>query len=189
MTEIAAPAVHDERWSALGSLLPARLDGARALVLGAHADGDAADLARRGAGQVIAGIRLPWQELDPAHHGAFDLIVCDGLLHRETHPMALLQALRSVLAPGGTLVLGCAVLSAVEGSESIRVVPTSFLGDAGWWMVPGRLALRWMVEAAGFRPVDEVLAPTELRGEFPVSLSYISASEGAPSPHLGLVRG
>jgi len=101
----------------------------------------------------------------------------------------LLQALRSVLAPSGTLVLGCAVLDAVEGSESIRVVPTSFLGDAGWWMVPGRLALRWMVEAAGFRPVDDVLEPSELHGEFPVSLSYISASEGAPSPHLGLARG
>jgi hypothetical protein len=187
VVEIAAVPLADQRWALLQRVLPADLDDARVLLLGGDADHDGARLARRGA--AVHRIHGGWQELDATQDGPFDLVLCDALLHRDAHPVALLQAVRSVLAPGGALVLGSAILAGPEGSETLRVVPGSYAGDPTWWMVPGRLALRWMVEAAGFRVDDELLAEDGPRGEFPVRTAYLRATADTPSPLLGSARG
>jgi hypothetical protein len=68
------------------------------------------------------------------------------------------------------------MLEAAEVSEYTRFVPGEFYGDPTWWWVPGRLALRWMLEAAGFG-VDEQFgtAPGPL-GDFRVINAYFSAT-------------
>jgi hypothetical protein len=80
----------------------------------------------------------------------FDL-VHTGALHRQLHPQAFLERLGALLAPSGALLVGSAQLPDVEHSELARFVP----GPTTTWWVPGRLCLRWVVEAAGFAVVAE----------------------------------
>lgn len=76
--------------------------------------------------------------------GQFDLVHCDGLLHAEPHPARLLERLRALLAPDGTLLLRSATLADPEQSDYALV-----LASEGHWFVPGRLTRRWMLEVAG----------------------------------------
>ena len=66
--------------------------------------------------------------------------------------MLLLQRLRSMLADDGRLIFGSMMLPEPELSEYIRFMPGEYFGDPTWWFVPGRLAMRWMLETTGFRP-------------------------------------
>ncbi len=62
-------------------------------------------------------------------HGTFDLVHCHGVLYHEPHPMAMLERLRSMLAPGGTMFLGSMMLASPELSEYARFVPGAYYGD------------------------------------------------------------
>jgi tRNA (mo5U34)-methyltransferase len=128
--------------------------------------------------------RLGWQHLDPAEHGTFDLIHCHGVLYHEPHPLAMLQALRRMLAEGGTMLFGSMMLASAELSEHIRFVPGAYYGDPTWWFVPGRLAMRWMLEAAGFISNDEFGISDGPPGQFPTINGYFRLSPGEPEPLL-----
>ena len=56
---------------------------------------------------------------------------------------------REMLTDDGPLLLGSIVLADPELAEHPRFVPGDYLGDPTWWWVPGRLAMRWMLDAAG----------------------------------------
>jgi SAM-dependent methyltransferase len=195
------------RWQGLAPHVPA-LDGKRVLDVGANAGYDAFMFKRGGAAEVLAcepfdfiyqmeflegiyhtGItpcRLAWQELDPATQGTFDVVHCHGVLYHEMHPMGLIQRLRAMLSDQGVLLFGSMMLAAAETSEYARFVPGSYFGDPTWWWVPGRLAMRWMLEAAGLE-VDIVfgLSPGP-PGEFPTVNGYFrarAASRQTP-PHF-----
>ena len=194
---IGGPRRDDRRWEALGPELPADLSGVRILDVGSNAGYDPFMFARRGATDVLAcepgrfleqarfleeiyrtGVAfepLQWEDLDPGVHGTFDLVHCHGVLHREIHPMALLQRLRSLLADGGTLLLGSLMLADPELSEYARFVPGSSGGDEPWWWVPGRLCLRWMIEAAGCEVTAELGLRDGPPGTFPVIDGYLRA--------------
>src|SRR5207245_10929101 len=66
-----------------------------------------------GAGfRAIAGLlasRVEYRRMDvldvPEPDERFDVVLCLGILHRVTNPIALLRALAAVLAPGGEVVL------------------------------------------------------------------------------------
>jgi tRNA (mo5U34)-methyltransferase len=185
---------NDQRWLGFGREVPEDLSGMQVLDVGSNAGYDAFMFARRGADRVLAcepfefieqarfleevyrsGVdfrRLKWEHLDPEALGTFDLVHCHGVLYHEPHPFAMLERLRSMLAPGGTLFLGSMMLAEPELSEYARYIPGAYYGDPTWWWVPGRLCLRWMLETAGLEVLDEFGVHDGPPGEFPVVNGY-----------------
>lgn len=197
---------NDQRWMGLSGHVP-DLSGKRILDVGSNAGYDPFMFHLRGAEEILAcepfefhdqalflesiyrtGIdfqQIGWQDLDPEQHGKFDLIHCHGVLYHEPHPMAMLVALRRMLAAGGTMLFGSMMLASAELSEHIRFVPTSYYGDPTWWFVPGRLAMRWMLEATGFESQEEFGISDGPPGEFPTINGYFKLGEAEPSQLLG----
>jgi tRNA (mo5U34)-methyltransferase len=197
---------NDQRWSAFGERVPERLDGKRILDVGSNAGYDPFMFHLRGAAYILAcepfdfhrqalfleelyrtGIdfrQIGWEQLDPDDHGRFDLVHCHGVLYHEPHPVRMLQRLREMLAPDGELFFGSMMLAKTELSEYVRFVPASYCGDPTWWFVPGRLAMRWMLEATGFAVSDEFGVAGGPPGEFPVINGYFHATAAEPNPLL-----
>ena len=200
----------DRRWEVLGPEIGDRLAGRRVLDVGSNAGYDAFTFKLRGADDVVAcepygfhqqavfleslyqsGVHfenIGWQSLTAETHGTFDLIHCNGVLYHEAHPMALLQALRPLLRDDGVLLLGTMMLSDPEVSEYIRFVPGCFANDPSWWMVPGRLAVRWMLQASGFTVHYEFGHYEWPAGEFAVVNGYLRCTAGTPAPQLSSAR-
>lgn len=128
--------------------------------------------------------QMRWQELDPEQHGRFDLVHCHGVLYHEVHPVVLLERLRAMLTDDGTLLFGSMMLADPELSEYARFVPGAYYNDPSWWWVPGRLAMRWMLETVGL-PVEEEfgLAPGP-PGEFGTVNGYFRARRGEAAAGL-----
>jgi tRNA (mo5U34)-methyltransferase len=195
----------DHRWRALRPHLP-ELTGRRVLDIGSNAGYDPFMFKHLGADDVMAcepyefiqqmeflesvyrtGIRpcrMRWQELDPELHGRFDLVHCHGVLYHEVHPMVLLERLRAMLVDDGTLMFGSMMLADPELSECARFVPGSYYNDPSWWWVPGRLAMRWMLETVGLRVVEEFGLSPGPPGEFATVNGYFRACRSTPA--LGL---
>jgi tRNA (mo5U34)-methyltransferase len=201
---------NDQRWVGLAGHVP-ELSGKRVLDVGSNAGYDPFMFHLRGAAEILAcepfefheqavflesiyetGIdfqQIGWQQLDPDTHGTFDLIHCHGVLYHEPHPIAMLQALRRMLAPDGVMLFGSMMLASAELSEHIRFVPNAYYGDPTWWFVPGRLAMRWMLEAAGFTTQDEFGMSEGPPGEFATINGYFKLGAGEPAPLMGPERG
>jgi 2-polyprenyl-3-methyl-5-hydroxy-6-metoxy-1,4-benzoquinol methylase len=195
----------DSRWAWLEDRV-GDLGGARVLDIGTNAGYDAFMFKLRGASEVLAcdphefieqahflesiyrsGVefrQLGWQQLDPEVHGRFDFVHCHGVLYHELHPMAMLQKLRAMVSDAGELMFGSMLHASAEQSEYVRFVPDAYAGDASWWFVPGRLAMRWMLETVGFE-VEELLLSEGPRGEFPTLNSYFRCRPTEPAPGLG----
>ncbi len=88
----------------------------------------------------------PGDVLD-TEEGDFDFVLCRNALRSSPYPMALLADLWRLTAPAGVLLLESDVVAGPEHSQYASFVPSTRSGG-GW--VPGRLALRWMVEVSGF---------------------------------------
>jgi SAM-dependent methyltransferase len=196
---------NDLRWDWIGDSVP-DLSGRRVLDVGSNAGYDPFMFHSRGAEHVLAvepydfirqalfleevyrtGVefqQIGWQQLDPEVHGRFDFVHCHGVLYHEPHPLALPQKLRSMIAEDGELLFGSIMLARPEVSEYARFVPDSYFGDETWWWVPGRLAMRWMLEAAGFADVEDLGVRPGVEGEFPVTTGYFRAVPGERLPHL-----
>lgn len=188
---------NDQRWVGLAPEVPADLAGKRVLDVGSNAGYDPFMFRKRGAAEVLAcepfefieqarflesiyrsGVDfrpLRWEDLDPAEHGRFDLVHCHGVLYHDLHPMALVDRLRDMLAPGGLMLFGSMMLGSPELAEYSRFVPGAFYGDPTWWWVPGRLCMRWMLEAAGLRVEREFGLADGPPGEFDVVNGYFRA--------------
>jgi SAM-dependent methyltransferase len=187
----------DERWAVLGPELPDDLSATRVLDVGSNAGYDAFMFNLRGAREVVAcepfelhrqalflesiyrtGVdfrQIGWEALDPHDQGRFELVHCDGVLHRERDPLPLLRRLRAMLADDGLLLLGSMVLEDLEVADHIRFVPDSYFGDPTWWWVPGRMAIRRLLAQAGLGAEGEFgLAPGP-PGEFATSTLYVRA--------------
>jgi SAM-dependent methyltransferase len=197
---------NDLRWRWLSDHLP-ELTGKRVLDVGSNAGYDPFMFKLRGAAEVLAcepfefihqarllesvyqsGVdfrQIGWQVLDPEVHGRFDFIHCHGVLYHEPHPMLLLDKLRAMLADGGELLFGSILHSSTEASEYLRFVPDSYAGDPTWWFVPGRLAMRWMLEVSGFDTEELNLSPGPM-GEFPTMTGYFRGRAARPAIELSV---
>jgi tRNA (mo5U34)-methyltransferase len=195
----------DQRWQGLRSHVP-DVTGKRVLDIGSNAGYDPFMFKLLGAADVMAcepfdfilqmeflesiyrtGIRacrLRWQELDPERHGRFDLIHCHGVLYHEVHPMVLLQRLHEMLADDGVLLFGSMMLADPELSEYARFVSGSYYKDPSWWWVPGRLAMRWMLEATGLQVEEDFGLSPGPPGEFATVNGYFRAVRGEPAAGL-----
>jgi len=197
---IAPGLTRDElRWAELDRQLGPELAGRRVLVVGGD-EYDARAFATRGASYVLVctpadatcppanqgsvdrsaepavDVRgLGWQALDFSSHGTFDVVYCDGLLHRVLEPVTLLHTLRSVTAPRGTLLIGSMILADPERSEYLRFISDRHAGDGTWRFIPGRLAFRWLLHTAGFEVVSEFGEQEGPRDRIPVGSLYLRA--------------
>jgi tRNA (mo5U34)-methyltransferase len=187
----------DQRWVGLGEQVPEDLSGKRVIDVGCNAGYDPFMFKLRRAEYVLGcepfefieqarfleslygtGVDFQpvgWQDLDPAQHGQFDLAHCNGVLYHERNPIGMLERLWEVVKPGGTLLLGSMMLADPTTSEYARFVPTSYYGDPTWWWVPGRLALRWMIETSGFDVETEFGEAAGPGGEFQTINGYFAA--------------
>lgn len=195
----------DERWAHLRPFV-GELDGKRVLDVGSNAGYDPFMFHALGAREVTAcepfafiaqarflesiyrtGVsfeEIGWQRLDPEVHGTFDLIHCNGVLYHEPNPLGMLLRLRAMLAPGGELLFGSMMLPDAEVSEYVRFVRNEYAGDPTWWWVPGRLAIRWMMDACG---LEAELLPLRFggpSGDFEVINGYLRARPVDPDPQL-----
>jgi tRNA (mo5U34)-methyltransferase len=195
----------DHRWQGLRSHVP-DVSGRRVLDIGSNAGYDPFMFKLLGAADVMAcepfdfiqqmeflesvyrtGIRpcrLRWQDLDPEQHGRFDLIHCHGVLYHEVHPMVLLQRLHEMLADDGVILFGSMMLADPELSEYARFVPGAYYKDPSWWWVPGRLAMRWMLESVGLKVEEDFGLSPGPPGEFATVNGYFRALRGEPAAGL-----
>jgi SAM-dependent methyltransferase len=195
----------DHRWQGLRAHVP-DVEGRRVLDVGSNAGYDPFMFKLLGAAEVMAcepfqfvkqmeflesvyqtGIRpcqMRWQELDPERDGRFDLVHCHGVLYHEVHPMVLLERLRAMLADDGVLLFGSMMLADPELSECARFVPGAYYNDPSWWWVPGRLAMRWMLETVGLQVQEEFGLSAGPPGEFPTVNGYFRAVRGEPAAGL-----
>ena len=162
-----------ERWASIDAHLERPVTGQRVLVVGRDVAADAAAFAARDAGEVFAC--GDWETLDPERHGTFDIVHCHGLVHRVLEPITLLRRLRAMTAPGGILLLSSMMLADPERSEYLRFVPGHHAGDSSWWFIPGRLAIRWMVQSVGFEIQVEFDEHEGPRDRIPVVGAYLRA--------------
>jgi SAM-dependent methyltransferase/predicted O-methyltransferase YrrM len=196
---------NDQRWVGLAEIV-GDLTGKRVLDVGSNAGYDPFMFHLLGAEQVLAcepfefiaqaqfleGIyrtgvqfeQIGWQALDPNVHGRFDLIHCNGVLYHEPDPLGMLARLRVMLADDGVMLFGSMMLASAEHSEYARFVPADYAGDPTWWWVPGRLALRWMLEVTGFSTGPDLGVFEGPRGQFPVVNGYFRGVAGEADPRL-----
>lgn len=188
---------NDLRWLNLESEVLADLSGIRVLDVGSNAGYDPFMFSLRGAEYILAcepfefieqarflesvyetGIDLQqigWQQLDPEHHGRFGLVHCHGVLYHELDPVELLDRLYEMTTPGGTLLFGSMMLAEPTLAELVRFVPRAYYGDRTWWWVPGPLAMRSMLESAGFDVAATFGQAGGPPGEFPTINGYFRA--------------
>ena len=195
----------DERWAAIRDHV-GDVQGKRVLDVGSNAGYDPFMFHVLGAREVLAcepfefiaqarflesvyktGVTfepIGWQRLDPQVHGTFDLVHCNGVLYHEPNPLGMLGRLREMLNPDGELLLGSMMLADAELSEYARFVRGEYASDPTWWWVPGRLALRWMMDACG---LESELLPLQFggpQGSFEVVNGYLRGRVVEPDPHL-----
>jgi tRNA (mo5U34)-methyltransferase len=194
----------DRRWARLDGALGDGISGRRVLDVGCNAGYDSFMFRLRGAEHVLGcepfefieqarflesiyrtGAEfepIGWQELSPERHGLFDIVHCHGVLYHELNPMGLLARLAEMTVPGGLLLLGSMMLADPRLSEHMRFVPTSYYGDDTWWWVPGRLALRWMIETSGFDVEAEFGEVPGPQGEFRTVNGYFKGRRSERLP-------
>lgn len=176
-----------DRWAELDDRLPP-IEGRRVLVLGDQAVEDARAYAARGAESVTVlgssggsvasnGAPVSLRRLDPDTWGEelYDVVHCAHLLDRTPDPVGVLRLLRDVIRPAGTLLLAVCMLDDPERSEYLRYLPGADTLDGRTWFIPGRLAVRWMLQTTGFAVQDEFGERPGDRHGSPTVCAYLRA--------------
>jgi hypothetical protein len=166
--------------------LPASLAGSRVLNLGLLGREDRDRFEGLGAEEIIEETSPLGDRPGPA--GGFDFVHC-GALPVDGRQLLVLSRLWRLAAPSASLLLGSRVLDDVEASRCLGVTATP---ASGFEWIPGRLALRWMVECAGF-DVLRWLAAETVTGDPAVPLAYLTARRSDRIPvffeHAGTASG
>ena len=101
-------------------------------------------------GSTVTRRELSIYELSPEAVGTFDFIYLGSLLLHLRDPVKALEAVRSVLRPGGQLL----VVDAIDLDLSLMHPrrPVAHLDGVGrpWWWKPNPAALKRLVEVGGF---------------------------------------
>ncbi len=169
-------------WALAAAELPGRLDGQRVLEVGDDRGAEA--FAALGAAEFV-GCEQPSEA--PGFEGGFQLIHLSAKLATDLHPLSVCAWLWLMAAPGALLLAGSTVLPDPAQSRFARFVPgaESPSGSSRW--IPGRLALRWMVEVSGF-DLDRWLGETNAADGSQGVAGYLLATRGERGPALDLTR-
>lgn len=170
-------------WAVAAAELPERLDGWRVLEIG---DDSGAGLFReRGAAEFLS---CAHPSEDPGFEGPFNLVHCSSALETDLHPLSIFAWAWMQTVPESVLLAGMEVLPRPAHSQFARYVPAAKrpAGGVARW-VPGRLALRWMVEVSGFDH-DRWLGETDAADGSPGVVGYIQATRVERGPALDLTR-
>src|SRR2546429_3078679 len=101
----------------------------------------------------LVGSRVEYRRMDALDVGElgerFDVVLCFGVLHRVTNPIALLRALADVLAPGGEIVLE------TYGSRLAAASPAIEVSRPCGLFTPVDI-LFWGSIPAGLRPLSRI---------------------------------
>jgi hypothetical protein len=169
------------RWRAIVSRLAGQLIDARCLVVGAKPAYGASALRLAGAGEVVAcdtdpahvGGSEPPEKLEtgvvripedafgvhPQVHGRFDLVVCDGVMNRTPHPLALLERVAGVLNQRGSVLIGVDLLRRARAA-------TKLLGSDPWDWRFGETVVDRLLSEAGLYITDAFGARRDVRHYF-----------------------
>jgi tRNA (mo5U34)-methyltransferase len=117
------------------------------------AGGDGFEIAKRALGSGVKRHDLSVYALSPEQVGRFDVVFVGSLLVHLRDPVRALEAVRSVLAPGGSVVL-------VDGIDLPLTLahprtPVARLDGIGrpWWWTANAPGLKRFLEVAGFEVV------------------------------------
>jgi SAM-dependent methyltransferase len=160
------PSHHDWDWPA-----PLRTRGGQALAALAGEKGGGFEVAREALGSRVQKRRINVYDLRPEEVGVFDVVVCGSLLLHLRDPVRALEAIRSVC---DGWFMSVEAISLLLSLAFRRRPAASLCGDDNecqWWTA-NRAGHRRMVEAAGFRVVEETPAFAEPFGPgHPIHLS------------------
>jgi tRNA (mo5U34)-methyltransferase len=143
---IAVDVLDPRRWD-----WPAGSEAAtRAAVGERHAGGDGFRIAAGALGSTVTREDVSVYDLDPARVGRFDLVFLGSLLVHLRDPVRALEAVASVLHPGGTLLV-CDGIDLPLTVTHPRT-PVARLDGRGrpWWWTANAAGLARMLEVAGF---------------------------------------
>jgi SAM-dependent methyltransferase len=163
--------------------LPERIEGWRVLEIGDG--GGATHFGELGAAE-FAAVEEPSEAAELGSAG-FDLVHCSVSLESDLHPLSTCAWIWRLLKPEGTLIAGSRVLPGAEHSRYARFLgPTESPSGRGGW-VPGRLALRWIVEVSGFEFDRWLAGPGPAAGDGE-PVAYLQARRVERQPALDLGR-
>lgn len=168
-------------WGLAAAHLPEQLERWQILEVG-PAEAESA-LGDRGIEKVVT---VPWPSEDIAEPGPYHLAHLTAGLDGELHPLSVGAWLWWRIHTGGTLVLEGTVLADPEQSMFADFVTDQSASDQRWRWVPGRMALRWMVENSGF---DDVVWLGERPADDPATIEVcLQGTRGERGPAVDLTR-
>jgi SAM-dependent methyltransferase len=112
-------------------------------------------LAKELLGSQVDRREISVYKLSPESVGMFDVVFISDLLQHLRDPQAALEAVYSVLRPGGHLILGEPYDADFDLIEGRAVREFVAYADYTWW-TSSSAALALMLRVAGFMPIEEV---------------------------------
>lgn len=122
------------------------------------------DLAREALSSRVEDVSIDIPDLSPARIGKFDIVLLLGVLYHVQNPLLVLERVASVTT--GMLVLETVVDMIGLRRPAVAFYPHSELnGDPTNWWGPNPQAVTGMLEAVGFKRVEQIspLRPTVFR--------------------------
>jgi tRNA (mo5U34)-methyltransferase len=143
------------------------------------------DLARRALDSKVEPVVGDFMTMDLAPLGRFDVVLFLGVLYHLEDPLTAVRRLRSVVAPGGLVVIETEAMEVLGMSRWCywEFYPGQELNNdpSNWW-VPNARALEGMCRAAGFRQTTVSNVPS-LVANVGSSLRALVTGGRLPSTH------
>lgn len=112
-------------------------------------------LAKELLGSRVERREISVYDLTPESMGTFDIVFLSDLLQHLRDPQAALEAVYTVVRPGGQLIMGEPYDADFDLIEGRAVREFVAYADYTWW-TSSRAALALMLRVAGFKPVEEI---------------------------------
>jgi tRNA (mo5U34)-methyltransferase len=121
------------------------------------------DLAHRALGSRVEQVVQDFMVADPRVVGSFDVVLFLGVLYHTQNPLAALQRLASLTREVAVIETEAMEVPGAADLALCEFFPTNELnGDYSNWWSPNILALRGLLQAAGFKRVEVLQGPPDV---------------------------